>query len=192
MVKIGHFNPDDHPSRSNADPLPKAWYAMVLQSADLKATKRGDGQYLELDWEIDESRHPEFRGRHVWDRLNLWNPNQQAKSIANQRLAEICRALGISAQDLDTDDLLGGRVAVRVKVSPATNEYEASNDVMRYDSISSRFPPGAPPAQSAPAPQTAAPSAPSAPPSTPPPAGQPGQVARPPWSGSSSSQVADS
>src|SRR5690606_2465179 len=86
MVNLNDI-PLDHVDPNQAfDPLPTAWYAMRAVASEQKPTKAGDGAYLQYELEIDENHHPELKGRKVWDRFNLWNPNSQAVEIAQRQL----------------------------------------------------------------------------------------------------------
>ena len=191
MVKIGQpYDPNSHEPNKPLDPLPAGWYAMQIIQSEVKKTKDGRGQYLELTHEIMEATHPDFKGRRAWDRLNLWNDSQKAVDIAHGSLAAICRAIGqLEAWD-ETSVLHGRPLAVKLKLRPADAQFDTSNDVSGYDSVASRFAVGAPvsastmaappPAAAAPPPAAAAP-APVGHQAAPPPQGQPGEAATPPW-----------
>jgi hypothetical protein len=72
--------------------VPNGWYrAMIVESA-VKDTKKRDGKYLQLDWQILDGEH---KGRIIWDRLNIQNPNATAQKIGQERLSTICHTLGV-------------------------------------------------------------------------------------------------
>jgi hypothetical protein len=82
-------------------PLPKGSYeAMVIDSA-IKATKSGDGQYIELTIQIISGDHS---GRRLWERLNISNPNKQTEEIASKALGQLCVAVGVDDME-DTEQL---------------------------------------------------------------------------------------
>lgn len=180
MANIGQFNPGAHQPRVSMEPLPSGWYQMVIINSEVRKTKDGAGGYLWLELEIVESAHPQLKGRRVWDRLNLWNENQQAVQIAESTLTSICKAVGESRVVSETNVLHARPLAVRLRYRAETPEYEASNEVKDYDSVAARFPGGAVAASQGAAPGAAAPAAtggPVAPPANPavPPWQQPGR-----------------
>lgn len=89
-----NFNAQGHtpaaaPTRS---PLPKGSYAAIVMDSDIKMTKAGTGQYIELTLQIVDGPHA---GRRVWDRLNVSNPNKTAEDIALAQLQSLCQAVGV-------------------------------------------------------------------------------------------------
>jgi len=72
-------------------PLPNGEYEMIITNSDLKATKAGTGQYLELVMQVVGGEHS---GRRHWERLNVSNPNKDAETIAKAALASLCLAIG--------------------------------------------------------------------------------------------------
>lgn len=90
MALIGHFNANDVPPQQDYSPIPTGEYVAQIIDSDMKPTKRGDGQYLELTYEILEG---DQKGRLVWVRLNLDNPNAKAVEIAQRQLSSICHAV---------------------------------------------------------------------------------------------------
>ncbi len=72
--------------------LPDGDYVAVIDQSEEKTTKRGDGSYLELRFEIIEGS---FNARKLWTRLNLKNPSEKAVQIAKAELGAICKAVGV-------------------------------------------------------------------------------------------------
>lgn len=90
-----NFNAQAHtpaatPTRS---PLPKGTYAAIVMDSDIKSTKAGTGQYIELTLQVVDGQ---FAGRRIWDRLNISNPNKTAEDIALAQLQSLCQAVGVS------------------------------------------------------------------------------------------------
>lgn len=73
-------------------PVPAGFYTMIVRNSEVKDTKSGTGQYLELEMEIVDGEHS---GRRHWERLNISNPNAKAEQIAKQNLSRLCSALDI-------------------------------------------------------------------------------------------------
>jgi hypothetical protein len=87
--------------KSNFDPLPRGEYLAIVTENQMKATKSGTGEYLELVIQIVDG---EFSGRKIWERLNIHNANETAEMIARAALKSISLACGIEALS-DTDML---------------------------------------------------------------------------------------
>ena len=109
-------------------PLPAGDYQAIITESETKATKDGQGQYLQLKLQIQGG---EFAGRVLFDRLNLWNNNQQAQEIAQRALSAICHAVGI-LQVGDSQELHNRPLIATVKVRPASGNYEANNEIKGY------------------------------------------------------------
>jgi hypothetical protein len=101
---------------------------------------------------------PSYEGRVVFGNLNIRNPNPKAEEIGRQQLGELMRAIGL-AQVSDTDQLIGGQCQIKVAVKAAEGQYDASNEVKGWKSLSGSVAP-APVATARPAAAAAATSAP--------------------------------
>ena len=64
--------------KSNFDPLPRGEYLAIVTENQMKATKSGTGEYLELVIQIVDG---EFSGRKIWERLNIHNANEVAEIL---------------------------------------------------------------------------------------------------------------
>jgi len=101
-ANLAGFNANDQAPMQSFDALPPADYLVMTESADQKATKAGDGSYLNC---VDVVLDGQYKGRKVFRRLNLWNANQVAVDIANRELAAWCKAVGIVTPQ-SSDDLV--------------------------------------------------------------------------------------
>jgi len=122
------FDANEVPPAESRDPVPAGWYKVVIAESEETPTKAQTGSYLELRMEIIEGDHA---GRKLFDRLNLNNPNQTAVEIAQRTLSSICRAVGVNAPR-DSSDLHDKPLMAKVKVKPASGDYDASNEVAEY------------------------------------------------------------
>ncbi len=139
MTNIGEFNPDQHEDAKSFEILPAGWYAMQTINAEVRKNSKAEGQHLWLELEMLEiPQQVQFKGRCAWDRLNMWNPKEQTVKIANSRLKQICKSIGLGTIS-DSDALLGKQIAVKLKVRPADGKYEAQNEIIEYDSFTARF-----------------------------------------------------
>lgn len=100
------------PQTETADfsPIPDGWYTARIASADLRSTKAGTGEYIAVRFDVTGPTH---QGRVVFTNLNIRNPNPKAEEIGRQQLGQIMQAIG-AATVTDTDQLLGGTVAIKV------------------------------------------------------------------------------
>ena len=157
------FNTNDLPEDTGGGdftPLPAGDYNVTIQDAEIKQTKSGTGQYINLKLHVDGPTHT---GRLLFGVLNIKNDSSQAEQIGRGQLGSILRALQIESLE-DTDQLIGGPLTVKVVVKPASGQYKEGNEIKSYKS-----------AGDAPAPAPRAPA-----PAKPAPAAAPAKAA-PPW-----------
>ena len=109
------------------DVLPAGEYDVCIVSSVVERTKAGTGKFLKLELQV---LNGPFQNRKVFDRLNLWNPNQQAVTIAQGTLSAICRAVGVLTPQ-DSSDLHNKPLRCKVVVKKS-DEYGESNEVKAY------------------------------------------------------------
>ena len=113
-------------------PIPAGDYRCVIVKSDWKPTKSGDGKYLEFTFQvIDEGP---AKGRMLWARLNLQNPNAQAVEIARGELSAICRAVG-KMHVRDTAELHDVPLMVAVAVKKREDTGDLTNEVKGYKTV---------------------------------------------------------
>lgn len=162
MANIANLVDYQASPESQFAPLPSGYYTAVIVESEMKDTKKGRGQYLELTHEIIEG---ESQGKKVWARLNLVNDSATAVAIANQHLAQIRHATG-QLQVQDSQQLHNIPMVIRVEFQPAGPKREREgNEIREWKAVEG----GAQSRPSAPAP-VAAPVHPAA-----------GASAAPPW-----------
>ena len=142
-----NFNANEVPPAEALDAVPAGKYIAVITESEVKPTKSGSGHFLELTFEIIES---ELKGRKVWARLNLDNPNAQAVQIARGELSAICHAIGVM-QPKDSAELHNLPLEISVRCKKREDSDELSNEIKGYAKKDSSNPPTAP---TAPAPQS--------------------------------------
>lgn len=128
-MRLDGFDANTVEPNASFDPLPADWYTVVITGSEEKPTKAKTGSFLELKMEVIEG---DYKGRLLFDRLNLNNPNQTAVDIAQATLSSICRAVGVMMPK-DSSDLHDRPLSVKVQVKPADGQYAASNEVKAYD-----------------------------------------------------------
>ena len=128
MVSLGNFDANQVEPAVAFDPIPAGKYMAAITNSEMKATKAGTGNYLELTFQILDGQ---FKGRQLWVRLNLDNANAQTVKFARAELSAICRAVGVMSPG-DSTDLhnLPMIITVRCKKRPDTGEI--SNEVRGY------------------------------------------------------------
>src|SRR5690606_36007197 len=68
----------------------------------------------------------------IWRNLNLDNPNKTAVQIANQELAELCRACGFPGGIEDSEELHGIRFTAEVDIKKGKTKEDADQNVIRH------------------------------------------------------------
>lgn len=107
------------------DPVPAGKYLAAIVASEMKPTKNGAGQYLECEYQILDG---EYKGRKLWSRHNLANPNAQTVQIARGELSAICRAVGIMTPK-DSTELHNLPMTVAVKVKKREDTGDLTNEV---------------------------------------------------------------
>ena len=128
MVDLNGFNANEVKPTTTFDPLPAGKYLATITASEMKATKKGDGTYLEVELTVLEG---EYKDRKVWDRLCLNHPNSQAVKIACGNLSAICHAVGV-LQPKDSVELHNLPMVVTVKVRKREDTGELTNEVKGY------------------------------------------------------------
>ena len=90
MANLTGFDANSVNPATDFEPLPAGKYLAIITDSEMKPTKSGSGNYLELTFQVIDGP---FKGRMLWSRLNLDNPNAQAVQIAQGELSAICRAV---------------------------------------------------------------------------------------------------
>jgi hypothetical protein len=111
-------------------PIPEGEYLAEVVETDIRATKKGNGHYTLVKWEVAEGDHI---GRWLFEYHNHDNPNEKAVEIAARNLKKICNAFGIDGFN-DTDELMGKRAILSVGIDKKDN---TRNNVYDYASVQS-------------------------------------------------------
>jgi hypothetical protein len=131
--------------------LPSGEYPALITDSTVKQTKAGTGTYLELTYQIVDGA---YKGRQLWARVTLSNPNATATQIGQQHLAQLRHATG-QMQLQDSQQLHNIPHLIRVEHKPAQGAYGESNEVREYKQLGGavqQMPARAPSAPAAPAP----------------------------------------
>jgi hypothetical protein len=128
MANLNGFNANEVEPSKAFEPIPAGKYLAVITGSEMKQTKKQDGEYLELTFEIIEG---EFAKRKLWARLNLDNPSDKAREIAQRDLSAICRAVGVLTPK-DSQELHDLPLLITVKCRKQ-DDGEVSNDIKGYE-----------------------------------------------------------
>ena len=122
------FNAANVEPATEYEPLPAGKYLAEITASEMKATKSGNGTYLELEFTVLDG---DCRGRKVWDRLCLSHPNNLTQKIAQGKLSAICRAVGVM-QPRDSAELHNLPLVVTVKCKNRKDTGEITNEIKGY------------------------------------------------------------
>jgi hypothetical protein len=132
------------------EPIPAGWYNAMIDESEMKPAKTEGNYFLQLRFTIIEGM---YANRKVYTRLNLRNSNPQAQEIAYKELSAICHAVGVM-QVQDSQQLHGRPLKIKVKLKPAADGYDASNEVNGFKNtgeqvqqVAAPWTPQAPPQQ---------------------------------------------
>jgi hypothetical protein len=141
------------------DLLPAGKYRAQIVESEMRVTKNGMGQFLWLMLDIIEG---DYKGRKIFDQLNLVNPNPTTVEIAQRTLSAICHATG-KMHVSDSEELHLLPMTIQVKIRPPKNGYGESNAIAYLPSERGTAARSAKPAPTAPAAPAAPPKMASAP-----------------------------
>jgi len=119
------FKASEHEGGST---IPDGWVLLEIVKSEYKANSAKTGHYLTLQLKVTDGQ---YKGKMVFELMNLDNPNQTAVEIAQRTLAQICEACDI--EDLeDSEDLHNIVMAARLGTQPGNAGYPPKNVVKAY------------------------------------------------------------
>ena len=124
-----NFNANEVEPTTAFEPLPAGKYLATITESVLEATKAGTGHFLRLTFTLADGPH---RGRTLFARLNLHNPNTVAVQIAKAELSAICRAVGVM-QPKDSIELHNLPLIIVVKCVTRKDNGEITNEIKGYE-----------------------------------------------------------
>lgn len=144
MADLRGFDANNVEPAGDFEPIPAGKYLAVITDSEMKPTKAGTGNYLQLTFQIIEGP---YSNRLLWARLNLDNPNDTARKIAQGELSALCRAVGVLAPN-DSVELHNLPLVIHVRCKKRSDTGEITNEIKGY---SKKETPPPPPSNSAPA-----------------------------------------
>ena len=139
MANLNGFNASEVEPAVGFDAIPAGKYLALIADSAMKPTKSGVGNFLELTFQVLEG---DFKGRLVWSRLNLDNPNATTVKIARAELSAICRAVGVLAPK-DSTELHNLPLVIAVAHKKRQDSGEITNVIKGYakkDAIAPKVP----------------------------------------------------
>ncbi|OQZ07107.1 MAG: hypothetical protein B6D36_01605 [Planctomycetes bacterium UTPLA1] len=136
MSNLSGFNANEVDPAVGFDPIPAGRYLAIITESEMKPTKSEVGKYLQLTFQILEG---EFKGRLVWARLNLDNPNATTVKIARAELSAICRAVAVMAPK-DSIELHNLPLIITVSHKKRQDTSEITNVIKGYTTKDAAMP----------------------------------------------------
>lgn len=128
MAHLNGFDANEVEPNTNFDPIPAGKYLAIIVASEIKPTRNGKGEYLQLELDILDGPH---KGRKIWDRLVIKHPSEQTVKIARGTLSSICRAVGVMAPR-DSAELHNLPLIVSVGLKKRDDTGELTNTVKGY------------------------------------------------------------
>ncbi|MFB3892010.1 MAG: DUF669 domain-containing protein [Phycisphaerae bacterium] len=128
MANLQGFNAQEVDPATTFEPIPAGKYIAAITASEMKPTKSGAGNYLELTFQVIEGQ---FKGRILWARLNLDNPNPTTVKIARAELSAICRAVGVMTPR-DSVELHNLPLQISVRLKKRGDTGELTNEIKGY------------------------------------------------------------
>ena len=123
-----NFDANQVEPSAGKDPVPAGKYVAAITTSEMKPTKNGAGQYLELEYQIIDGEH---KGRKLWSRHTLQHTSAQTVQIARGELSAVCRAIGVM-QPKDSAELHNLPMTVTVKLKKREDNGEMTNEVAAW------------------------------------------------------------
>ncbi len=116
--------------QSAFETIPAGRYKLAITASEVKPSTKAGGTLLNLEITVVEG---DFKGRKVFDRLNIKNASAKAQEIAQQQLSAICHAIGVY-QFADSAELHNKVFEGKIGLEPARfdeetkTQYDARNN----------------------------------------------------------------
>ena len=128
MADLRGFDANTVEPSTDFEPIPAGTYEALIIDSAMNTTRSGDGQFLELVFEVIAGPH---KGRRLWARLNLTNANELTVQIAKAELSALCRAVNVLAPN-DSIELHNIPLILKVGVKRRNDTQELSNVIRGY------------------------------------------------------------
>lgn len=126
------INFDNYESYDSYEPLPNGNYNVIIDSAEIKTPKSGNGRMLSLCYTVSGG---EYSGRKIFDNLCIFHNNEMAQTISRRKLKSIKEATGLVNLD-EEEQLINEAMLIKVKVKK-NSEGVLVNEISGYYPIES-------------------------------------------------------
>ena len=124
-----NFDASQVAPQQSVGPLPAGTYLAHIVESDVQPLKSGNGEGLKLTVEIIDGQ---FKGRKVYENLNIRHTSEDTQRIAQSQLSALCHAVNV-IKLMDTAALHFKPVRINVTVREAVGQYKASNNIKGYE-----------------------------------------------------------
>ena len=124
-----NFDASQVAPQQSVGPLPAGTYLAHITESDVQPLKSGNGEGLKLTFEIIDGQ---FKGRKVYENLNIRHTSEDTQRIAQSQLSALCHAVNV-IKLMDTAALHFKPVRINVTVREAVGQYKASNNIKGYE-----------------------------------------------------------
>jgi hypothetical protein len=141
--------PDDDFDNS---PIPEGWYQAQVDSVEVKETKKGTGEYLNIRWKI---LGPKYANQGVWDMVifRYSGDSDKALKIGQAKMKKMLSALNVSKFN-DTDQIMNRTAEIKVIIEESPG-YDPKNVIKNFRAMEGsaipQMPTSQPPRQAPPA-----------------------------------------
>lgn len=143
MSNLGNFDPTTVDPNQVA-PFPDNNYCLQVIESEVKATKNGNGTMLNLTLEVIDG---EYKGRRVYERINIQNASAAAQQIGQKQLSGLCHACGHLKAVTDSNELHYKPFWATIGIEKDdSGKYAPKNVVKKYLFENGNAPAGAVPA----------------------------------------------
>ncbi len=124
-----NFDASQVAPQQSSGPLPAGVYLAHIVESDVQPLKSGNGEGLKLTFEVIDGQ---FKGRKVWENLNIRHTSEDTQRIAQSQLSALCHAVNV-IKLMDTAALHFKPVRINVTVREAVGQYKANNNIKGYE-----------------------------------------------------------
>ena len=128
MANLQGFNAEEVQPNQGFEAIPAGEYEACIVNSEMKQTKDGTGEYLNLEVQIISG---EYQNRRLFEKLNLRNRNEQAVQIARGTLSAICRAVNVLTPN-DSSELHMKPLRINVVVRKREDTGEMQNTIKAF------------------------------------------------------------
>ena len=134
MAQLNNFNANEIEPTADFSPIPAGQYVAMITASQMKPTKNGSGEYLELTFQVLEG---DYKNRLLWMRLSLNHTTPTTAKIARGHLSAICRAVGVLTPR-DSSELHNLPMVVKVTLKKRKDNGELANELKAFSAHQTR------------------------------------------------------